>query len=140
MDEFGKAGAEMSYVQSQMHSEYGSAESIADSDLEDGGENAGFTTVFAESRRLRIISNATCTGKPAALFSLGSEERGNKFKSSVFKNSDPSNLGRSLLEGDKDHLLSHTRAELMRREHQVGSLNDCGEKHKFFSAVNNTIF
>ena len=34
--EFGKVGAEMSYFQSQMHSEYDSAESIADSDLEDG--------------------------------------------------------------------------------------------------------
>ena len=36
MDEFGKVGAEMSYIQSQMHSDYDSAESIADSDLEDG--------------------------------------------------------------------------------------------------------
>ena len=37
MDEFGKVGAEMSYIQSQMHSDHDSAESIADSDLE-GGE------------------------------------------------------------------------------------------------------
>ena len=36
MDEFGKVGADVSYFQSQMHSEYYSAESIADSDLEDG--------------------------------------------------------------------------------------------------------
>ena len=36
MDEFGKVGAEMSYIQSQLHSDYDSAESIADSDLEDG--------------------------------------------------------------------------------------------------------
>ena len=36
MDEFGKVGAETSYLQSQMHSDYDSAESIADSDLEDG--------------------------------------------------------------------------------------------------------
>ena len=36
MDEFGKVGAEMSYLQSQIHSAYDSAESIADSDLEDG--------------------------------------------------------------------------------------------------------
>ena len=35
MDEFGKVGAEMSYFQSQMHSDYSSAESIADSDRED---------------------------------------------------------------------------------------------------------
>ena len=36
VDDFGKVGAETSYFQSQMHSEYDSAESIADSDLEDG--------------------------------------------------------------------------------------------------------
>ena len=36
VDEFGKDGAEMSYLQSQMYSDYDSAESIADSDLEDG--------------------------------------------------------------------------------------------------------
>ena len=53
IDEFGKVGAEMSYIQSQVHSDYDSAESIADSDLEDGElrKNAGFTTVFAKSRR-----------------------------------------------------------------------------------------
>ena len=36
MDGFGKVGAQTSYLQSQMHSDYDSAESIADSDLEDG--------------------------------------------------------------------------------------------------------
>ena len=63
--------------------------------------------------------------KPAALFSLGNEEPGNQFKSSVFKNADPPNVGRSLLEGNKDHLLSQAKSELMRQEHQVGSLNNC---------------
>ena len=33
---FGKVGVEKSYIQSQMHSDYDSAESIAESDLEDG--------------------------------------------------------------------------------------------------------
>ena len=36
MDEFGKVGADTSYLRSQMHTDYDSAESIADSDLEDG--------------------------------------------------------------------------------------------------------
>ena len=36
MEEFGKVGVGVSYFQSQMHSEYDSAESIGDSDLEDG--------------------------------------------------------------------------------------------------------
>ena len=35
MDGFGKVCAEMSHIQSQMHSDYDSAESIADADLED---------------------------------------------------------------------------------------------------------
>ena len=34
-------------------------------------------------------------------------------------------LGRPLLEGNKDHLLSQARSELMKQEHQVGSLNSC---------------
>ena len=44
-------------------------------------------------------------GELAALFSLRGEEPETQFKSSVFKNADPSNLGRSLLEGNKDHCL-----------------------------------
>ena len=43
----------------------------------------------------------------------------------MFKNADPSNLGRSLLEGDKDHLLSQARSDLMKQEHQLGSLKSC---------------
>ena len=57
--------------------------------------------------------------------SSGSKEPGNHFKSSVFKHADPSNLGRSPLEGNKDHLLSQTRSDLMKQEHQAGSLNNC---------------
>ena len=64
-------------------------------------------------------------GKPDALFSSGSEEPGNLIKSSIFKNSDPSSLGRSLLEGNEDHLLSQARSDLMKHRHQVESLNNC---------------
>ena len=46
-------------------------------------------------------------------------------KSSVFKHADPSNLGRSPPEGNKDHLLSQARSDLMKQEHQAGSLNHC---------------
>ena len=34
-------------------------------------------------------------------------------------------LGRFLLEGNKDHLLSQTKSKLLKQEHQVGSLNNC---------------
>ena len=53
---------------------------------------------------------------------------GDQFESgvhSVFRFADPSNLGRSLLEGNEDHLLSQARSELVKQEHQVGSLDSC---------------
>ena len=53
-------------------------------------------------------------GKLAALFSSA--------------NADPSNLGRSLLEGNKDRLLNQARSDLMKQEHQVGSLNNCASE------------
>ena len=59
------------------------------------------------------------------MFSSGSQEPGNELMSSIYKHADPSNLGRSLLEGNKDHLLSQARSELTKQEHQVGSLNNC---------------
>ena len=54
-----------------------------------------------------------------------SDEPGIQFESSMFKYADPSKLGISLLEGNKDHLLSEARSESMKQEHQVGSLNSC---------------
>ena len=163
VDEFGKVGAETSCLQSQMRSDYGSRESIADSELEDGEprkklaspqyfqsredcessrmpiapgkpaallqeRGASAKRTQAESRKGLMPSSSqepSATGKPAALFSLGSEEPGDQFKSSVFKHADPSDLRRSLLEGNKNDLLSQARSELMRQEHQVGSLNSC---------------
>ena len=72
-----------------------------------------------------FVSGTECTGKLAALFSFGCERPGDQFKGSVFKNADRSNFGRSLLEGNKDRLLSQAKSELMRQEHRVGSLNNC---------------
>ena len=69
MDEFAKVGAETSYLQSQMHSNYDSAESIADSDLEDGEQWKMLASPLhmqsredCESSRMPIA-----LGKPAAL-------------------------------------------------------------------------
>ena len=63
---FGKVGAEKSYIQSQMHSDYDSAESIAESDLEDG-ELRKMVTVYARSRGLYVISNINCTGETCCI-------------------------------------------------------------------------
>ena len=43
----------------------------------------------------------------------------------IFRNFNPANVGKSLLDGNRDHLLKQARSELMKHEHQVGSLNNC---------------
>ena len=116
MDEFGKVGAEMSHIQSQMHYDYDSAESIADSDLEDGELRKMLASpLYVQSREdCKSSRIPTASGKLAAMI-LRKQEPGNQFKSSVFKHADPSNLGRSLLEGNEDHLLSQASYEAERR-------------------------
>ena len=64
-------------------------------------------------------------GKLDAMFLSRSNEPGNQFDNSISKFADPSGSGRSILEGNKDDLLSQARSELMKQEHQVGSLNNC---------------
>ena len=84
------------------------------------------------------------SGKLDAVFSCDSEssqdtiserelenEPGNRFESSVhsvFRFADPANVGTSLPDGNKDHLLNQARSELMKQEHQVESLNNCIEE------------
>ena len=80
--------------------------------------------VVRKSLMSSLSQEPRAPGKPAMVL-LGSEEPGNQFKSSVFKHADPSNLGRSLLEGNKDHLLSQARSDIMKQEHQVETLNNC---------------
>ena len=55
-------------------------------------------------------------------------ESGNRVESSVhsvLRIADQAKVGKSLLDGNKDHLLNQARSELMKQEHQVGSLNNC---------------
>ena len=59
------------------------------------------------------------------MFSSKSNERRNLFENSSFKFADPSNLRRSLLEGNEDHLHSQARSDLMNQDYQVGSLKNC---------------
>ena len=69
MEEFRKVGADVSYFQSQMHSEYESAESIADSDLEDGElRRMPASPLYLQSREDNESSRRPIgTAKPAAL-------------------------------------------------------------------------
>ena len=39
--------------------------------------------------------------------------------------SNPASVAKSLLDGDRDHMLAEARSELMKQEHQVESLNSC---------------
>ena len=144
-------GADMAYVQSRMHSDYDSVESIADLNLEDGelrkmlasplyergrGENyessqkptaspeakimqkrgaSAQSAQAGQSGRESLKSNSSQEPRASAVFSSRSDEPGNQFECSMFKCADPFNMGRSPLEGNKDHLLSHARSELMRQ-------------------------
>ena len=79
-------------------------------------ETSAQRTQAEKSRRESLMSSSsqepTVPGKPEIMFS-------------IFKHADPSNLGRSLLEGNEDHLLSQTRSELVKQEHQMGSIKSC---------------
>ena len=70
MDEFGKVGADTSYLRSQMHHDYDSAESIADSDLEDGELRKMMASpLYLQSRENYESSRMpSAPGKPAAEF------------------------------------------------------------------------
>ena len=48
--------------------------------------------------------------------------RGNE---SIFRDANPANVAKSLLEGNRDHLLAQARSELMKQEYKVESLNTC---------------
>ena len=74
VDEFGKVGAETSCLQSQMHSDYDSAESIAGSDSEDGELRKMLPSPLYRQDREDCESSrkSTALEKPAALL----EERG----------------------------------------------------------------
>ena len=148
IDEFGKVGAETSYLQSQMHSDHDSAESSADSDVEDGELRkmlasplnrlaamvqerskckAALKLITREEKVRRQVHLKNREQRGNLLQCFRQEMRNQEINSTVLfsKTADPSNLGRSLLEGNEDHLLSQAKSELMRQEHQVGSLNNC---------------
>ena len=65
------------------------------------------------------------SGKPAALFSPKRDEQRNQMWSSVFGNANLLNLSGTLLEGNRDHLLSQARSDLAKKELHVESLNEC---------------
>ena len=104
--------------------------------------NAQRTQAYHSKRESLMTSfsrDPEVSGKPDAVFSCHSEssqntfserdrsnEPGNRFESgvhSVFRFADPANVGKSLLDGNKDHLLDQARSEIMKQEHSVESLN-----------------
>ena len=105
---------------------------------------SSFAARDTEHFLLSSSRNREVSGKPDAMFSCHSEssyntfserlrsnEPGNRFESSVhsaLKFADPANVGKSLLDGNKDHLLNLARSELMKQEHQVGSFYSCTDE------------
>ena len=77
------------------------------------------------------------TGEPVALFSHQSRMNQDAFSEreqpvdvlesteSMFRNSNTANVAKSLLDGNRDHLLTQARSKLMKQEHKVESLNNC---------------
>ena len=77
------------------------------------------------------------TGKPVAWLShlkrLGQDEFSereqpadvSRSNESVFRDANPANVVKSLLEGNRVHLLTQARSELMKQEDEVESLNNC---------------
>ena len=127
MDELGKVGAEMSYLQSQMHSDYDSAESIADSDLEDEKYQKCWLhhSICKVEKTVNILECQSHRGNLLHCFHLDMKNGEVNLRVPFSETLTRQNVGRSLPEGNKDHLLSQARFELMRQEHQVGSLNNC---------------
>ena len=90
-----------------------------------------------QSKRERLMTSSSrdleVSGKLDAVLSCHSElsqntfserdrsnDPGNRFVSSVhsvFRFADPANVGKSLLDGNKDHLLNQARSEIMKQEH-----------------------
>ena len=80
------------------------------------------------------------TGKPVALFSSLNRLNQETFSDredfplrhqqvfgsneSFFRFSNPANVAKSLLDGNRDHLLAEARSELMKQEYKVESLNN----------------
>ena len=113
--------SETSYFQSHMHFD-DSAESTADSDLEDGELQKMLSSPLYAQK---------ATGKSDALVVQEREvsaqltQAGKESRSTVFRNAYPSNLIGSLLEGNKGYLVNQTRSELAKPELHVESLNKC---------------
>ena len=100
-------------------------------------------TQACHSKREGLITSSSrdlkVSWKPDAVFSCHSESSQNTFSERdrsneprnrfgscvhfVFRFADPATVGKSLLDGNKDHLLSQARADLMKPEHQVESLD-----------------
>ena len=139
-----------SYHQSQMHSDDDPAESIVGSDLEDGQLRKMLASplyIQGKEENSEPSRAPEASGKPEAMemqergasAQRTQEERARcqvhlkrlKFQGNLrhccqFSNTlIHQNFGRSLLERNQDHLLGQARSELMKQEHQMGSLNSC---------------
>ena len=71
-----------------------------------------------ESLMTNLSQETGASGEPDAMFSCHD----------VFKFADPSSVGKSLLDGNKDHVHNQARSEFVKQEHQVGRLDSCIEE------------
>ena len=93
---------------------------------ESGASVQAYSTRSLHDRKfdVKFISRATSIWENGCNVFMKERTNRETSSSSLKKHADPSNLGGSLLEGNKDHLLSQARFELMKQEHQVGCFNN----------------
>ena len=109
--------------------------------LQEREANAVRSQVY-HSEREHLMSSSSqdpiSTGKPVAVFSSQSRLNQDTFpretnllmlffgsNEPIFRFSNPANVAKSLLDGNRDHLIPQARSELMRQEHKLESLYNC---------------
>ena len=78
--------------------------------------------VYKETCGMALTSERSGQDEFSEREQLADIVRGNE---SIFRDANPANVAKSLLEGNRDHLLTQPRSELMKQEHKVESLNNC---------------
>ena len=106
--------------------------------------NAEQSQVYHSERENLMSSSSqvpTSTGKPVAMFSSQNKLNQETFSDGedlplrhqqvfgsnepFFRFFNPENVAKSLLDGNRDHMLAEARSELMKQEYKVESLNTC---------------
>ena len=96
--------------------------------LQERGASPERSQVYHSERENLMSSSSqdpTSTGKLVAVFSSQRNQQVFGSNEPFIRLPNPANVAKSLLDGNRDHLLTQARSELMRQEYKVESLNAC---------------